>query len=125
MRFLIDNALSPSIAKGLNTSGYNAVHVREIGMASATDFVIMNHAINDNRIIVSADTDFGTLLALRVYTKPSFVLFRMTDKRPSSLLNHLLVNLGRIKEDLEKEAIVVIEDNRIRVRKLPIITTLI
>ncbi len=91
-------------------------------MASSKDIVIMNHALHDNRIIVSADTDFGTLLALKEHTRPSFVLFRRSDKRPSTLLIQLLANLGQIKEDLEEEAVVVIEDRRIRVRKLPIVT---
>ncbi len=122
MRFLIDNALSPSIAEGLNKTGHDAVHVRDIGMASSTDIVIMNHALHDNRIIVSADTDFGTLLALNEHTKPSFVLFRRSDKRPSTLLMQLQANLGQVEKDLEKGAVVVIEDRRIRVRRLPIVT---
>ena len=122
MRFLIDNALSPTIAEGLNKAGHDAAHVRDIGMASSTDIDIMNHALQDNRIVVSADTDFGTLLALRKQAKPSFVLFRRSDKRPSSLLIQLLANLEQVKEDLEKGAIVVIEDKRIRLRKLPVAT---
>ena len=55
MRFLIDNALSPSIAEGLNKAGHDAVHVRDIGMAAATDIIIVNYALQNNRIIVSAD----------------------------------------------------------------------
>ncbi len=34
MRFLIDNALSPRIAEGLNEAGHDAIHVRDIGLAS-------------------------------------------------------------------------------------------
>ncbi len=44
MRFLIDNALSPRIAEGLNEAGHDAIHVRDIGLASATDDKILSHA---------------------------------------------------------------------------------
>ncbi len=119
MRFLIDNALSPIIAKGLNEAGHDAIHVRDIGLASATDDEILSHAKFDRRVVVSADTDFGTLLALKNAAVPSFILFRRSDKRPVALLNLLIDILDSIQEDLSKGAVVVIEDQRLRIRGLP------
>ena len=66
MKFLIDNALSPYLAEALNGAGHNAVHVRDCGLASASDTEIFKLVAAEKRVIVSADTDFGTLLALRV-----------------------------------------------------------
>ena len=37
MKFLIDNALSPLIAARLAEAGHDAIHVRDIDMATATD----------------------------------------------------------------------------------------
>src|SRR6266699_3494616 len=94
MRFLIDNALSPVVAVGLRQAGHEAVHVLDRGLSSAPDADIFNLAAREDRVIVSADTDFGTLLALRRESKPSVVLFRgATPRRPAGQVAMMLVNL--------------------------------
>lgn len=60
MRFLIDNALSPIIAVELNNAGHDAVHVRDRSLLGAEDQEIMAFAVEEDRVLVSADTDFST-----------------------------------------------------------------
>ena len=60
MRFLIDNALSPAFAKVLSAAGHDAIHLRELGKQDANDETVFALAHEGDRILVSADTDFGT-----------------------------------------------------------------
>ena len=121
MRFLIDNALSPLVADTLRETGFDAVHVREIGLHTAEDSVVFTKAMEENRILVSADTDFGTLLALWGHSRPSVILFRRgTERKPRQQVDLIFANLPHLREALEKGSIVVFKQNRVRIRSLPI-----
>src|SRR5947209_7196547 len=63
MRFLIDNNLSPVLAKSLKAAGHDAVHVRDIGLQSSADSAALSHPHQADRVIASAATAVTTPLA--------------------------------------------------------------
>jgi predicted nuclease of predicted toxin-antitoxin system len=105
MRFLIDNAAPPALAALLTEAGHDAVHVRALNLQHAQDIEIFERAAADDRVVVSADTDFGTLLATRSARKPSVIQFR-------GLARPLLSNLPQLSDALENGSIVTAEPSR-------------
>ncbi|NUW40622.1 DUF5615 family PIN-like protein [Nonomuraea rhodomycinica] len=62
-RSLVDENLSQRVAELLTKAGHDAVHVRDLQATSAPDTMVMSLAVAEQRVIVSADTDFGFLSA--------------------------------------------------------------
>jgi predicted nuclease of predicted toxin-antitoxin system len=121
VNFLIDNPLSPRVAIGLRAAGHDAVHVLDYEMHAASDEAIFERAALESRVVVSADTDFGTLLALREATSPSVILFRAASlRRADDQVALILVALPSIEAALRRGAIVILERHRLRLRDLPI-----
>jgi predicted nuclease of predicted toxin-antitoxin system len=100
--------------------GHDAIHVRDLGMSASEDIEIIHRATVDFRIIVTQDTDYGTLLVPARRISPSVILFRMRDGRPVTQSAVLQRHLPDVAADLEEGAIVVISDGSIRVRRLSI-----
>jgi predicted nuclease of predicted toxin-antitoxin system len=120
MRLLADAGISPVTVAFLQRLGHDVVSVRTIEMHRATDQDIAALAIADTRIVVTFDLDFGDILALGVSDRPSVVLLRLSDEQPEEVNRRLAGVLAEQQGALEDGALILVEDSRYRVRKLPI-----
>lgn len=64
MRFLVDANLSPRVATLLSGEGFESIHVGDVDLLTATDQAIVDCAAANGLEIISADSDFGELLAI-------------------------------------------------------------
>lgn len=108
MRLLLDNNISPRLVEILAQEGWDVVHVSSLGLRAASDKVVLAAARDENRVLVSADTDFGALLAITHDPGPSVVLVRrVAGRRVDDLADILVANLPQVDDDLQAGCIVV------------------
>lgn len=89
-------------------------------MQAARDEEILARALQEDRVVVSADSDFSAILAAQEANRPSFILFR--DPNLMGALDYikmLLPALPVLEPELLSGCVAVFRHGRLRVRKLP------
>lgn len=120
MRLLLDMNLSPRLVDLFNDRGYDAIHWSEIGSRSADDSAIMKWARDQGYVVLTHDLDFGAILAASRAQEPSVLQVRTHDLSPDHIAPLLLSALERYHDHLTIGALVTLDENRGRVRILPI-----
>ena len=120
MRLVIDMNLSPQWVDALQAEGLETVHWSNVGNHNDSDREILEWARENRYIVLTNDLDFGALLAETRLQGPSVIQFRTEDLAPESLRPRLTGLLREYASELNRGAIVSVEESRSRVRILPI-----
>ena len=120
MRFLADMGIARSTVEWLKSQGHEAKHLREEGLQRLPDEEIYTKAKIEKSTILTFDLDFGEIAAAAGENLPSLIIFRLQDERPVNVNRLLEIVLNEAIEDLEKGAIISVNENRYRIRHLPI-----
>jgi predicted nuclease of predicted toxin-antitoxin system len=118
-RILLDQGLPPSTVKELG-EGWDAVHVRNVGMRDASDEEILEYGARESRAVITLDRDFPQILALTRAALPSVVLIRQQHLRAPDVAA-LLVNVWQLHEpEVDRGCVVRIGAKGSRIRRLPL-----
>ncbi|MHB8280995.1 MAG: DUF5615 family PIN-like protein [Candidatus Humimicrobiaceae bacterium] len=120
MKFIADMNISPQTIETLKERGYTIKRVTEFLGPNAGDEDIIDLAIREESTIITQDLDFSYLLAKRRMSKPSLITLRINIIKPVRVAKVLEMVLPQIESELNKGSIVIVEEERIRIRKLPI-----
>lgn len=120
LKILLDMNLSPDWVEVFEQAGYSAVHWSSIGDPRAPGQELMVYARLNDYLIFTHDLDFGMLLALTQAQGPSVIQVRTQDVSPQHLAATVINTLKANLSQLEDGALVVIDEQRLRVRILPL-----
>jgi len=120
MRFLVDANLSPQVAALMREHDLDATHVVDVGLMTASDSAIFDQAVEDGYVVITTDSDFPMLLALRRATNPSVIhLRRVGELTPQQHAMLIIANLPAVADDLDAGSVISLSPTRLAVRRLP------
>jgi predicted nuclease of predicted toxin-antitoxin system len=117
MRFLLDNDVFGLTAKFLRAEGHNIVTVAEIGKAAAPDTELLTLAVEQQRIFVTRDRDFGNLVFIRGH-KGGVIYLRIQPVSTDAVHAELQMVLNAYTEAELLHSFVVVEPQRFRIRRI-------
>jgi predicted nuclease of predicted toxin-antitoxin system len=118
MRFLLDQDVYAATGHFLAGLGHDVVRVSQIGMSQAADEELLLLAHQQDRIFVTRDRDFGSLVFVRSFG--AGVLFlRMLPSTQNAVHSELGKVLTAYTSDELRSAFVVLEPDGHRIRRLP------
>ncbi len=119
-RFLVDADMPARTAEVLRANGYDAVDVRELGLGSALDPAIFDHAQSERRALISRDLGFGGLAAGHP-SHHGMILLRFGNLRSPAIIDGILAALTSLGADTGNLSgtVIAVEPGRIRTRRLP------
>jgi predicted nuclease of predicted toxin-antitoxin system len=120
MKILMDMNLSPRWVQVIEKHGWESVHWSTIGDPREKDTTIMAWATSNNYVVMTHDLDFGALLAATQANGPSVIQIRTQDILPDHLEGLVVEVLRSYQAELERGALIVVDEARARVRILPL-----
>jgi predicted nuclease of predicted toxin-antitoxin system len=112
--------VSLEVVRWLRNEGHDAVHLREESLGRLADPNIFAKALAEDRVILTFDLDFGEIAALSRGTLAKVVVFRLRNARAANVIARLSTVLSDAQAELDRGAVVSVEESRHRVRRLPV-----
>jgi len=120
MKVLVDMNLSPGWVNFLAEAGFEAVHWSDVGEGNAPDSELMQWAVEYGYVVLTADLDFGAILAATQGRGPSVVQVRSDILTPRAIGGAVLAAIRQSQQELLDGALISVDAGRARLRILPL-----
>ena len=119
-RVLLDQGLPRSAASLLRDEGWDVVHTGDIGLSRATDREVLDFARTEERVIITLDSDFHTILSVTNASSPSVIRIRLEGLRGPDLALLIKRIWPKVEPQLKRGAMVTVSESAIRIRNIPV-----
>ncbi len=118
MKFLLDQDVFMNTARFLTNLGHDVVRVAQLGLHQASDEFLIKTAHQHDRIFVTRDRDYGSLVFVK-QLGAGVLYLRMLPSTQDKVHSELKRVITSYSENILKSSFIVIDPNGHRIRRLP------
>jgi predicted nuclease of predicted toxin-antitoxin system len=112
MNFLADESCAGPVIRALREAGHDVVAVVEVAKG-ATDEQVLERALNDQRVLITEDRDFGELVHARSRSSAGVILVRFHSRARRAKPATVVEAVAKLGSRL-RDAFTVVEPGRVR-----------
>ncbi len=116
LRLLADENVSPKVVAFLRAQGIDVLDTKERGWQGKSDDELLETAYQENRWVLTHDSDFGSLAIHEDKPYWGVVFLKPRDLKPRNVMR-MCNQLLQHDADFSQRALVVVEEARIRIRQ--------
>lgn len=117
MKFLADESRAGPVIRALREAGHDVVAIVEVAKG-ATDEQVLERALNEKRVLITEDRDFGQLVYARGRSSAGVILVRFDSRarraKPATVVEAVTKLGSRLRD-----AFTVVEPGRVRISGRP------
>lgn len=117
MKIKLDENVSQSLCSIFAAHGGQADTAYSEGLGGSTDEVLFNHALKENRLLVTCDLDFADIRRFPPSSTGGILVLRLANRSAISVANRIDELLKTIDISKLRGSTTIVMDDRIRMRK--------
>src|SRR5258707_10291647 len=117
MNFLADESCAGPVVRTLREAGHDVVAIAEVAKG-ATDEQVLERAVNEQRVLITEDQDFGELVYARGRSSAGVILVRFHNRARRAKPATVVEAVAKLGSRL-RNAFTVIEAGRVRISSRP------
>jgi predicted nuclease of predicted toxin-antitoxin system len=116
--FVLDMGISPKVLDVLRGRGLTAVHVQDIGLATADDAVILDTARQEGAVVITSDKDLANHVTMQGALSPTVITLRLDNPTADEQIAALTALLDVLPAGALDACLITLERGRYRRRPL-------
>ncbi len=113
MNFLADESCAGPVIRALRQAGHDVAAIGELARG-VTDEEVLERAVNEKRVLITEDLDFGRLIYARGRSTTGVLLVRFQNRARSVKAATVVDAVGKLGSRLQG-AFAVVEPGRVRI----------